>query len=163
MNLSKNFTLNELTTSQTAMAKGYSEQWNPSARVVENLKMLANNILEPIRAKYGPFAVTCAYRCERLNKAVGGASNSEHLSGSAMDETFIRDGKNICNEVAEWLINESGLIWSKLILEMPFKDTDGKVNYRWLHIGYDTKNLTNQILIAKKVGGKVVYEVFKKN
>ncbi|HTF82571.1 MAG TPA: D-Ala-D-Ala carboxypeptidase family metallohydrolase, partial [Cytophagales bacterium] len=146
------------------MTNGFKEQYNPPKSVIDNLKLLADNILEPIRDRYGAFAVTCAYRCPRVNKAVGGASNSEHLYGKAIDETFIDGGKNVCNDVANWLIYDSGLKWSKLILEYPFKDTDGRINYRWLHIGYDTDNLKNEILIAKKSKeGKVIYEVFKKN
>lgn len=165
MNLSQNFTLQELTASQTAMVNGYTEQYTPSQEVIANLKLLAVNVLEPLRSKFGSFSPTVAYRCQRVNKKVGGALNSEHLKGCAIDETFIKDGKNICNEVANWIIKESGLKWSKLILEMPF-ESGGKINYRWLHIGYDTDNLHNEILIAKQrknSKGKLetYYETFK--
>lgn len=165
MNLSEHFTLQELTASQTAMVNGYTEQYTPSHEVIANLKLLAVNILEPLRSKFGSFSPTVAYRCERVNKKVDGASNSEHLRGCAIDETFIKDGKNICNVVADWLIKESGLKWSKLILEMPFDD-NGKINYMWLHIGYDTDNLRNSILVAKKrknAKGKMetYYETYK--
>jgi zinc D-Ala-D-Ala carboxypeptidase len=147
MKLSENFTLQELTASETAMKNGFTEQYSPSIEVIENLKLVAVNLLEPIRDKFGSFSPTVGYRCQRVNKKVGGATNSEHLRGCAIDETFFKDGKNICNVVSDWLIKDSGLKWSKLILEAPFKE--GKVvNYRWLHIGYDRSNLHNQILIA---------------
>jgi zinc D-Ala-D-Ala carboxypeptidase len=160
MKLSEHFTLQELTASETAMKNGFTEQYSPSIEVIENLKLVAVNLLEPIRAKFGSFSPTVGYRCPRVNKKVGGATNSEHLRGCAIDETFIRGGINICDEVAHWLMNESGLRWSKLILEMPFKD--GYItNYRWLHIGYDKNNLNNQVLVAKKnVLGQTYYESY---
>lgn len=165
MKISKYFNLEEFINSETAMKQGIKEQYNPSMEVKNNLIALANNLADPIREQFGSFSPTCGYRCERLNKLVGGVKNSEHTRGQAFDETFIRDGKNICNEVAWWLIHESGLKWSKLILEMPFDEESNKFhsNYRWLHIGYDQSNLTNQMYIAKKnILGQTVYTEYKK-
>lgn len=165
MKISKYFTLEEFINSETAMKQGIKEQYNPSTEIKNNIIALATNLADPIREKFGSFSPTCGYRCERLNKLVGGVKNSEHTRGQAFDETFIRDGKNICNEVAFWLILESKLKWSKLILEMPFKEQskDFSQNYRWLHIGYDQSSLKNEILIAKKnTWGQTVYENWKK-
>lgn len=163
MKISKYFSLAEFINSETAMKNGISEQYNPTLEVKNNLILLATNIADPIRERFGSFSPTCGYRCDRLNKLVGGVKNSEHIRGQAFDETFIRDGENISNEVAKWLIYESKLKWSKLILEMPFATQSGTVNYRWLHIGYDQDNLNNQILVARKnMFGQTVYENYKK-
>lgn len=162
MKLSNYFTLDEFLRSETAMKKGFKEQYSPEIHIVQNLRLLAENIADPIRDYFGSFSPTVAYRCDRLNKAVGGAKNSEHLYGKAFDETFIRNGVNVSNQIADWLIYHSNLRWSKLILEMPFKEGN-KINYRWLHVGYDISNLKNEILVAKKNAfGKTVYEIFKK-
>ena len=146
MRLSQNFTLEEFTRSETAMKYGFKEQYAPPREVIDNLVLLATNIAEPIRRQFGSFAPTCAYRCERVNTAVKGERKSEHLLGKAMDETFIKGGQNISREVFDWLVYKSGLKWSKLILEFP--DKNGVP--RWLHIGYDTLNLNNQVMVAEK-------------
>jgi len=160
MNLTFNFTLKEFINSETATKNGYSEQWNPSAEIINNLTDLAANVAEPIRKRFGSFSPTVAYRCERTNKAVGGASNSEHLYGKAFDETFIRDGINISGEVFDWIVAGGLPKWSKLILEFP--DKNGVP--RWLDIGYDKKNLSKQILVAEKnMFGKTVYTDFFKS
>jgi hypothetical protein len=156
MKLSTNFSLSEFTASETAMKYEFAEQYNPPLEVISNLKKLAENLAEPIRAKFGSFSPTVAYRCERLNNAVKGAKKSEHLQGKAFDETFIKDGVNISGEVFKWLL-KSGLQWSKLIWE--FGDEN---NPRWLHIGYDETNLNNEVLIAKKnTFGKTIYINYK--
>ena len=156
MKLSTNFSLSEFTSSETAMKNGFAEQYNPPLEVVNNLKKLAENLAEPIRAKFGSFSPTVAYRCKRTNDKVGGAAKSEHLRGQAFDETFIKDKVNISGQVFLWLIN-SGLKWSKLIWE--FGDEN---NPRWLHIGYDITNLNNEVLIAKKnTFGKTIYINYK--
>jgi hypothetical protein len=156
MKLTTNFSLSEFTASETAMKNGFAEQYQPTKEIVDNLRKLAQHLAEPIRAKFGSFSPTVAYRCERLNNAVKGAKKSEHLQGKAFDETFIKDGVNISGEVFKWLL-KSGLQWSKLIWE--FGDEN---NPRWLHIGYDETNLNNEVLIAKKnTFGKTIYINYK--
>lgn len=157
MNLSENFTLSEFVRSETAMVNGYHEQYLPNEDVKKNLISLCLNVAEPIRTRFGSFSPTCAYRCQRTNKKVGGASNSEHLFGNAFDETFIRDGKNISREVFDWIISGGLKKWSKLILEFP--DKQGVP--RWLHIGNDINNLKNEVLVAEKNAfGKTFYTNF---
>lgn len=161
MNLSFHFSLKEFINSETASKYGYSEQWNPSEEVKNNLIDLAVNTAEPIRKGLNlAFSPTCGFRCKRVNDKVGGASNSEHLGGNAFDETFIRNGKNVSREVFDWIIAGGLPKWSKLILEFP--DKDGVP--RWLHIGYDKNNLSKQVLVAEKnVFGKTVYTDFFKS
>ena len=139
MKLSQNFTLNEFTTSETAMKNGFSENYNPSNEVIENLKKLALLVAEPIRIEWGSFSPTVAYRCKRLNDKLGGAKKSQHLLGQAFDETFIHEGINICDKVFFWLI-KSKVPFTKLIWEKGNKDCPN-----WLHIGY-TEGVKKEVI-----------------
>ena len=85
--ISPNFELSEFLKSETAMRKGIKEQYNPPKEVVDNLMLLAQNIAEPIRAKFGSFSPTQGYRCPRLNKLISKSTKSEHLFGKAFDQS----------------------------------------------------------------------------
>lgn len=150
MKLSKNFTLNEFTNSETAKKNGYSEQFNPDAKIIENLNFGALNIAEPIRNEFGSFAPTVAYRCARLNKKIGGSLTSMHNTGEAFDETFIKDGINISAKIFFWLL-KSNLPFTELIWERG----DSK-NPNWLHIGW-RKQANKEILVFN---GKSYYNYY---
>ena len=144
MKLSTNFSLSEFLNSETAKRdpKKFAEQFNPPANIIENLKYGAINIAEPIRAEFGGFAPTCAYRCPALNAATGGALGSMHLTAEAMDETFIKDGKNISSDVFKWLvINRNKIPFTELIWEK-----GDNANPNWLHIGWG-KQKEQEILV----------------
>ena len=80
----KYFTIKELTKSSTAERLKIDN--TPSAAVVKNLTALVDNVLDPLRELYGkPVYISSGYRCPRLNKAVGGVVNSQHLRGEAAD------------------------------------------------------------------------------
>ena len=84
MKLSKNFTLEEMVFSITASNKGINN--TPNAEAKAALKRLAVEVLQPIREAWGqPVVVTSGYRCPKLNAAVGGVKNSQHLCGQAAD------------------------------------------------------------------------------
>ena len=84
MKLSKHFELVEFTKSQTADLKHIDN--NPSEQVIRNLQSLCELILEPLRETINvPIFVTSGYRSRLLNKVVGGAGNSQHMSGHAAD------------------------------------------------------------------------------
>lgn len=84
MDLSKHFSLNEFTYSPTAVYKKIDN--TPSEEIIENLKLLCENVLEPIRVKLGkPTKVSSGYRCYLLNKAIGGSTTSQHMEGKAAD------------------------------------------------------------------------------
>ncbi len=134
MNLSPNFSLSSFTNSETAKKdfEKYKEQFNPPQNVIDNLKFGAVNIAEVIRKEWGTFSPTCAYRCPKLNAVVGGSKSSMHMTGEAMDETFIKNGVNISNKVFWWLVaNKHKIPFTELIWE---KGTDD--NPQWLHIGW---------------------------
>lgn len=85
--LSANFTLKELLHSNDADAAGLlAHQYDPPAEVVENLRYLCRTTLQPIRDGLGfPLRVSSGYRSPELNRLVGGATTSQHLSGQAAD------------------------------------------------------------------------------
>ena len=111
MMLSKHFSLSELTKSDTAIRKGIDN--TPNDQEVENLILLCNEILEPVREHYGiPFAPNSGFRCLDLNRAIGSSDKSQHVSGKAVDfEISGLDNK----EVALWVMENCD--FDQLILE----------------------------------------------
>jgi hypothetical protein len=144
--LTEHFTLDELLESQSATRKGFTEQFSPSMDVVENLDELCEHILEPLRKAIGyPIFISSGYRCERLNKSIGGAKNSQHLEGKAVD---IVDRKN-GNQFIFDKIKELGL---------PFDQMIDEFGMAWVHVSYDKEKQRKQILLARKDDkGKTVY------
>ena len=142
MKLSENFSLEEFTASQTATRKNIKEQFNPSQDVINNLKDVCINVLEPIRKWFNvPIKISSGYRCERLNKAVGGAKNSQHLTGEAIDIDLGRK-KNL--ELLNWI--QKNLEFDQLLNEYP--DKDGFPS--WVHVSFTKKRKNRkQILVVK--------------
>ena len=83
MNLTRNFSLLELTKSDTAIRKGIDN--NPNADQVEKLKALCENILQPIRDHFGRVKVTSGFRSPELCTAIGSSVNSQHAKAEAAD------------------------------------------------------------------------------
>ena len=84
MQLTKNFTLEEMIASSTAVKRGIINMPNDSQKA--NLQALCTMILQPVRDVYGkPMTITSGFRCPALNKAVGGVATSQHLNGEAAD------------------------------------------------------------------------------
>jgi zinc D-Ala-D-Ala carboxypeptidase len=83
MNLSRNFTLQELIKSDTAVRKGINN--NPNAGQIEKLKDLCENILQPVRDHFGRVKVTSGFRSEDLCLAIGSSRNSQHAKAEAAD------------------------------------------------------------------------------
>ena len=83
MNLSQNFTLQELIKSDTAVRKGIDN--NPNSDQIAKLKLLCDNILQPVRDHFGPVVVTSCYRSPELSIAIGSSINSQHCNAEAVD------------------------------------------------------------------------------
>ena len=84
----KHFTLSEFFRSSTAAKNGIKNE--PSiderATIVRNINLLVDNVLDPVRDKFGiPVIITSGYRCPQVNRLVGGVDNSQHMSGCAAD------------------------------------------------------------------------------
>ena len=148
MNLSANFTLKELTKSDTATRLGLDNM--PDDEALENLKTLCEMVLQPVRDHFGKsVTVNSGYRSPESNAAVGGSKTSDHCKGQACDLEI--DG--IPNpELAQWIMDN--LDYTQLILEFY---TQGQPNSGWVHVSYDPNNLKRQELTAVKVAGKTQY------
>lgn len=128
MNLTPNFTLAELTHSDTAIAKGIDN--TPPAEVVENLRALAQHTLQPLRDRLGrPISITSGYRCPDLNRAIGSAPTSQHTRGEAAD--LVVDG--LTPEQVYVYVKALKLPFDQVIIEK----ANGK---EWLHISYSSRN-----------------------
>jgi zinc D-Ala-D-Ala carboxypeptidase len=127
MQISEHFSLKEMTESYTATRLKIDN--SPPNDVIENLKLLCQNVLEPIRKHFGkPVKINSAYRCPALNKAVGGASNSQHVVGSAADIEV----PGVANEeLAKWI--EKNLTFDQLIREF-MKPNDPTAG--WVHVSF---------------------------
>lgn len=133
--MSRYFSLWEMTRSDTAERRGISNA--PSHDTLPKIHYLMEECLDPIREAWGkPIGVNSGYRCMLLNVAVGGASNSQHLTGEAAD---ITTGSVEGNKRLFEIIQEIGVDFDQLIDES---------NYRWLHVScrYLGKGNRKQIL-----------------
>ena len=150
MNLSKSFTLNELTKSQEATRLGIDN--TPSDEHILNLKILCENILQPIRDFYGmPVSVSSGYRSAALCEAVGSSSKSQHTKGQAADfEIFGVPNK----EVSEFIVKN--LEYDQCILEFW---NENEPNSGWVHCSYSSNGNRMQYLKAEKLNGRIVYTV----
>ena len=149
MNLTENFSLVELTKSQTAERKGIDN--TPSTEHQDNLKSLCTRILQPIRDHFNRVvSVSSGYRSVDLCVAIGSSTGSQHAKGEAADfEIFGLSNK----ELADW-INEN-LDYDQLILEY-WKESDP--NSGWVHCSYKSEGNRKQYLRAYKENGSTKYE-----
>lgn len=148
MKLTANFSLNELTQSETALRKGLDN--TPNEEVIANLKLLAEKVLQPVREHYGKgVKVNSGYRSPDVNASVGGSKTSDHCKGQAADIEI----PGIANaDLAQYI--KDNLQFTQLILEFY---TQGIPDSGWVHVSYDPANLKCQTLTAVKKDGKTVY------
>ncbi len=133
MNLTQNFTLEEFEYSNTAIENNIINK--ASNEVIHNLKELCNNLLEPLRDKLNkPIIISSGYRCNELNKIVGGVSNSQHLEGKAADIIV----KDLSTEDLFHFI-KNNFKFDQLIIE----HIKGK---NWVHLSWNGENNRNNIL-----------------
>ena len=122
---SRHFTLAELTKSDVATKKKIPNE--PDEEVTSNLMALIYNILEPARTRLGvPIIVTSGYRCEKLNKAVGGVANSQHIKGQAADL--------VCTKRADKLALFD--ILATMDVDQLLFETN-KAGTQWVHVSYN--------------------------
>ena len=148
MNLSPNFSLHELTKSETALRLDLDN--TPDEQATENLRLLCEKVLQPVRDHYGKgVKVNSAYRSPESNAAVGGSKTSDHCKGMAADIEI----PGVANaDLAQWIMDN--LDYTQLILEFY---TPGIPDSGWVHVSYDPANLKKQELTATKVAGKTTY------
>ena len=148
MNLTANFTLSELTKSETALRHGMDN--TPGETEIANLKTLAEKVLQPIREHYQRgVKVNSGYRAPEVNQKVGGSRTSDHCKGQAADIEI----PGVPNaDLAQWITEN--LDFTQVILEFY---TQGVPDSGWVHVSYDPQNLKKQALTAVKQNGKTVY------
>ena len=145
MKLSKNFTLEELTKSITALRHGIKNI--PNAEETSYLTQLCQNVLQPIREAYGlPIVVSSGFRCKQLNKIVKGATNSDHVYGCAADIHTVSDKPSDNKKLFDLIIklkNEGKIKCRQIINEY---------NYNWIHVSINNRfnsYKVNQVLHIK--------------
>jgi hypothetical protein len=148
MNLTANFSLHELTKSETALRLDLDN--TPDEQATENLRLLCEKVLQPVRDHFGKgVKVNSAYRSPESNAAVGGSKTSDHCKGMAADIEI----PSVANaDLAQWIMDN--LDYTQLILEFY---TPGIPDSGWVHVSYDPNNLKRQELTATKVAGKTTY------
>lgn len=150
MNLSQNITLDDFIKSQTATRNNIKAQFDPPANVVQSAKLLCENVIEKIKILIPDVSISSGYRCEELNKLIGGSSTSQHCKGEAVDL--------VCKsnlEIAKAVLSAK-IPFDQMILEGGTIDKPD-----WIHISYSTKN-RGQILRADFIKGKAIYSTLTK-
>lgn len=141
MKLTDHFTLAEMTVSQEAARSGLKNV--PSAAQVESLRLLCENVLEPLRVRLKrPVVVNSGFRSSTVNRRIGGAANSQHCKGQAAD--IIVPGMSVAEVVAR--IRKMALPFDQLLDEYG----------QWVHVSYGPRH-RRQTLIARHEGGKTVW------
>jgi len=148
MQLSDNFTLAELTKSQTATRKGIDNE--PGTAEIENLIHLAKTILQPVREHFGkPVMISSGYRSPALCEAIGSSAKSQHAQGEAAD--FEINGiDNV--DLAAWISRNCD--FDQLILEF-YDNVDP--NSGWIHCSSKKESSRKQILKAVRIENQIVY------
>ncbi len=150
MKVSAHFTLAELSRSDYAARKGVDN--TPPPEVIENLKVLCEVILEPLRAAVeAPIRVNSAYRSPLVNKAIGGNPKGQHPAGQAADiEVYGLSNLDLAKKIVEMK-----LPFDQLILEAYVPGVAGS---GWVHVSHKKEGKNRgQVLTATPVKGKMVY------
>lgn len=141
MQLSEHFTLAEFTTSKTATRQGLDN--TPDAKARLRLAYLCQNILQPIRRRLNlPIEVTSGYRSPELNKAVGGAKNSQHMTGDAADIICNHTTMRHLWQTIELMVREGEIYVGQLIWEGGDASAPS-----WIHISNPREGKKNNEII----------------
>ena len=154
MKLSNHLDLSEVTRSESAKRNQISNM--PTPEHIENFKLLAEKIFEPIREHFGvPIHISSGYRSKELNAKIGGSSSSQHCKGQAIDIDMDGSTNGVTNKMVFDYIKDN-LPYDQVIAEFPENG-----NIAWVHVSYDLEKQRNQILVAKKINSKTVYINYK--
>jgi uncharacterized protein YcbK (DUF882 family) len=148
MQLTNNFSLAEMVKSETALRHDMDN--TPGETEIENLKRLAEQVLQPVRDHFAKgVKVNSGFRHPEVNAKVGGSKTSDHCKGQAADIEI----PGVANaDLAKWITEN--LNFTQVILEFY---TPGIPDSGWVHVSYDPQNLKKQVLTATKQNGKTVY------
>ena len=149
MKLSTHLDLSEVIRSDSAKRNGISNM--PTPEHIENFKLLAEKIFEPVREHFGvPIRISSGYRSKELNAKIGGSSTSQHCKGQAVDLDQDGSTNGVSNaDVFNYI--KDNLPFDQLIWEFGNED-----NPDWVHVSY-VPNGRKQILKAFKMNGTTKY------
>jgi hypothetical protein len=134
-NISKHISFDEATKSQTATRHKIDN--TPSVGVIEAMELVAEKCFEPLREWWGkPLTISSFFRCEKLNKKIGGSPTSQHVKGEAIDIDTGNKQDNVL--LFDWLKNN-----------VEFDQLINEYDYSWVHVSYSKKKNRKQILIVK--------------
>jgi len=148
--ISKHISYKEAVGSNYAKQKGIKNK--PNEEQVENMKLLAEKVFEPLREWVGcPIRVNSMFRSLELNTALKGSKTSSHMKGEAMDITSMACGKENCKsnlDMFHWI--KDNLEFDQLIWEFGSEP-------KWLHVSYNKDKNRQQVLVTKKRGVYYTY------
>ena len=131
MNLSKNFSLEEMLVTSSGVANV------PTDKEIENMRLLAVNVLQPLRDYMNrPVIITSGFRSYKVNKKVGGSKTSGHMLGTSADLTA---GTRTLNKIMYDFIRDN----------CEFRQLINEYNYQWVHVEYREKDNKKQELVIK--------------
>ena len=149
--ISKHISYKEGVYSITATRRGINN--TPNDEQLTNMETVAEEVFEPLRVYVdGPIKINSFFRCEELNKAIGGSSKSQHCKGQAidLDDTFGRATNAEMYHFIKEHLDFDQMIWE-------FGDDD---NPDWVHVSYvSPEDNRNRCLKAHKDKGKTKYAV----
>lgn len=140
--ISNNITYKEAIKSRTASKYGLDN--TPNSEQLENMKLVANKVFQPLRENYNvPIYISSFFRSVEVNKKIGGSSKSQHCQGKAIDMDADVFGKITNSEIFHYI--RKNLEFDQLIWEF-----GTNYNPDWVHVSYDKENNRKQVLIAYK-------------
>ena len=140
MNITKNFTYEELIRSSTAQAHKIDNI--PPPLELSKLQRLCKEVLQPIRDKYGqPIWVSSGYRCPKVNALVGGSKTSQHMKGEAADIKATKTNNSDLFNLIKSMIDKKEITVGQLIWEYGTKK-----EAQWVHVSLPREKNNNQIL-----------------
>ena len=150
MQISKHLRLAEITRSDTAKRQGIDN--TPTAEHLENFKLLAEKVFEPIREHFNtPIFISSGYRSKALNDLIKGSSSSQHCKGQAIDIDM--DGGN--GEVTNRMVFD--FIKNKLDFDQLIWEFGTDFNPDWVHVSFVKTGNRKQKLKAIRTSGKTTY------
>ena len=150
MKISPNLNLAEIMRSDTAKRHGIDN--TPTAEHLENFKLLADKVFEPIREHFKtPIFISSGYRSKALNSFIKGSASSQHCTGQAIDIDM--DGSN--GEVTNRMVFD--FIKNKLDFDQLIWEFGTDFNPDWVHVSYVKGKNRKQKLKAVRSGGKTSY------
>jgi|TARA_R110001606_G_scaffold353319_1_gene503814 hypothetical protein len=149
--ISEHITYNESIKSSTAIRKGIENI--PKEYELQNMGLVAEKVFEPLREWVkGPIKITSFFRCEELNKTIGGSSKSQHCEGRAID---VDDIYNYKSNAEMFYFIKNNLNFDQLIWEY-----GNSHNPDWVHLSFISETQNRQrVLQAFRVNNKTEYKI----